>query len=265
MTDWLDSLDWFQVSNSGNRAMFIANMLTSELQTGNDAAAAGLEAWFSWHDKNRDGRSGFWGSGPSAKYFWGMMGFVHQFIVYNYFDRRLSSPNRIIDRILLLQQPDGLFSPMLGGASCDDLDAIHSLVYFYHTEDNRRAEIKESLRRASFTIKAIQNRDGGFPWSARRRLDVSEWLNLALHNLRIRHPYLLYEATKTVLQGQLHLAKPLRTGWSTEGRRWTDSSIWDTWFRVLALAEIETVLSPEPQSSVWRRVDFPNFGWFLHG
>ena len=156
MRRWLTNLDWCRSSNSGNKAMFIAIMLVDELERGNEPAAKGLEAWFQWHDRHADPLTGYWGSTLDCRYFHGMIGFVHQALIYNYVGRRVQHVERVIDGTLQLQQPDGLFSPSLNGASCNDLDAIHPLCYFYHTNRYRRPEIRRALGKALPRLLANQ-------------------------------------------------------------------------------------------------------------
>ncbi len=50
--------------------------------------------------------------------------------------------DRIVDRTLLLQQEDGLFSPQGGG--CEDYDAIDTLVNMYKRVNYGRGDIKFS-------------------------------------------------------------------------------------------------------------------------
>ena len=262
MFKWLDGLDWTWSSLSGNKAMFIAIMLVHELERGNAAAEKGLHAWFRWHDTHVNPRTGYWGITRACRYFQGMTGFVHQFLIYNYMGRRVPYTERVVDRTLLLQQPDGLFTPMLGGGACDDLDAIHTLCYLFHTENFRREDIKAALQKALNGILANQNADGGFSWARRFRFTLRDWLTLVLHNARSADPYLVYLSLRLAYSGQRHLKTKLRTGWSAVGRDCSQSSIWDTWFRTLAIAEIETVLSPAVAVQKWRALGVPNFGWF---
>ncbi|MFQ5743006.1 MAG: hypothetical protein ACE5HV_05380 [Acidobacteriota bacterium] len=265
MRRWLDGLDWKRSSNSGNKAMFIAIMLIDELERGQSEAARGLDAWFDWHDRMADPATSYWGTGRSCRYFQGMNGFVHQFLIYNYMDRQVPLLHAAVDRTLLLQQPDGLFSPMLGGGACDDLDALHVLCYAHHALNYRRADIGRALEGARAALLANQNPDGGFSWARRRLLSPGEWIRLAVHNSRTAdpYPYLLYVALRLALAGQRHLRRPQRTGWCSSGWGWSESSIWDTWFRTLTIAEIDAVVDPAAARRHWRRIDAPNFGWFI--
>lgn len=263
MRHWLDNLNWRRASNSGNKAMFIAIMLIAEMERDSAAAGAGLDAWFEWHDTHADPATGYWGSAPAINYFVGMTGYVHQFLIYNYKSRRTMYPERVIDRTLHLQQADSLFSPTLGGAGCDDFDALHVLCHLYQTESYRRADIRAALEKALHALFPTQNRDGGFAWGRRWRFGVGDWSRVLGNAASRRDPLLLYVTTRAALAGQRHLHKKIETGWSSTGRGWEQSNLWDTWFRTLTIAEIETVLCPNAPTTEWKSLGAPNFGWFL--
>ena len=69
------------------------------------------------------------------------------------------------------------------------------------------------------------------------------------------HPYLWYYRARKSAGVFSRGKQVINTGWTQTGRRWTDSNLWDTWFRCLALAEIEAVL-PTPQGQGFSRCRF---------
>ncbi len=258
---WLAGLNWAAASNSGNKAMFVGIMLTEAAEAGQPGAAAGLQAWFDWHDTNADPASGFWGRGRASRYWEGMQGYVHQLVVYNYAGRTQPTLRAAARRTLALQQADGLFSPKGGGGACDDLDALHILTTAHRRFPELRLEIEAALARARVGILANQNPDGGFCWAQRPRFGLREWLGVARHNLDLHQPDKVTVALRAALAGQLKLARKIETGWSDVGRAWNQSSLWDTWFRLLSLAEIELILTPDSLSAAWQGIPAPNFGW----
>jgi hypothetical protein len=257
----LDSLNWAAASNSGNKAMFAGLMLVEEAERGEAGARAGLEAWFDWHDRNSDPRSGFWGRGRASRYWEGMQGYVHQLVVYEYCGRSQPALAAAARRTLLLQQPDGLFSPKGGGGACDDLDALHILAAAHRAVPPLRAGIESAMARARAGLLANQNPDGGFCWAQRPRFGLREWWEVTRHNLDLRQPDKALVALRAALAGQMKLNRRIETGWSDDGRAWDQSSLWDTWFRLLALAEIERILTPDTLSAEWQGIPAPNFGW----
>lgn len=255
--EWLEGLNWAAASNSGNKAMFVGIMLAEEAERG----AAGLEAWFDWHDANTDPASGFWGRGRASRFWEGMQGYVHQLVVYNYCGREQPSLNAAARRTLALQQADGLFSPKGGGGACDDLDALHILTSAHRRFAGLRPEIEAALMRARAGILANQNEDGGFCWAQRPRFGLGDWWQVKRHNLDLRQPDKLYVALRAALAGQMKLNRKIETGWSDDGRAWDQSSLWDTWFRLLGMAEIELILTADALSADWQSIPAPNFGW----
>lgn len=263
MINWLNCLNWTHSSNSGNKSMFIAIMLINELEEGSMGAQKGLDAWFDWHDKNNNKISGYWGSNKYCEFHQGMKGFVHQFIIYNYLGKNVPYPRRVVDRTLSLQLHDGLFAPIPGGGSCDDLDAIHILCYMYHTQNYKKEEIARALSKTHDALLHSQNEDGGFCWAKRNPFKLIDWLLTVFNSIRKGNAYFTYFSLKDALIGLRSSKKKLKTGWSKEGWHLSESTLWDTWFRVLAIAEIETVLFPKQAKKFWTRLEAPNFGLFL--
>ncbi|MBI3160550.1 MAG: hypothetical protein HYZ26_13210 [Chloroflexi bacterium] len=257
---WLDGLNWASASNSGNKAMFAGIMLAEEAERGADGAKAGLEAWFEWHDAHADPRSGYWGRGRASRYWEGMQGYVHPLVVYEHCGRAQPALEKAARRTLLLQQPDGLFSPKGGGGACDDLDALHILAAAHRRFPALRLGIEQAMAQARHGLLDNQNPDGGFCWAQRPRFGLRGWWGVARHNLDWRHPDKAYVALRAALAGQMKLNRRIETGWSDDGRAWDQSSLWDTWFRLLALVEIELILSPDDLSARWQSIPAPNFG-----
>src|SRR5687768_11798176 len=106
--EYLSSLDWTNPWNSGNKAMFLGIALSCHVTSGSAVAVSALEAWFDWHDAHRN-PAGFWGLGTSAQFIDGMGGAYHQFLIYRFWQRPIGPLERIVDRVLFLQQPDGLY------------------------------------------------------------------------------------------------------------------------------------------------------------
>lgn len=269
LTSWLDNLDWDNPWNCGNKVMFLAICFAYNYEHfGDEKSREALNVWFDWMDKHQNPKTGFWGTSRDSDYFVGMGGFYHQFLIYEYFDREVQYAEQIVDRMLFLQQPDGLYFPGQGGGSCDDIDAIAPLVHFYHKYDYRRDDIRASLRRSLSAILENQNSDGGFCWSNRRKLKLSEYWGLITSIFRHGDPYYWYIINRRGIRS--HMKKILRNfstirrGWTRSERTLWDSSLFDTWFRCLAIAEICTVLTDEPYASLdWQFLSTPGLGWFL--
>lgn len=269
LTHWLDNLDWDNPWNSGNKVMFLGICLAYNYEHfGDDKAREALDVWFDWMDKHQNPKTGFWGTSRDSDYLRGMGGFYHQFLIYEYFDREVQYADRIVDRILFLQQPDGLYFPGQGGGSCDDLDATAPLVHFYHKYDYRRNDIRASLRRSLPALLENQNPDGGFCWSNRRKLKLKEYWKLITFIFRHRDFYYWYIINRRGIRSHskkiLRNHSAIRTGWNRSTRTLWDSSLFDTWLRCLTIAEICTVLTDEPYASLdWQFLSTPGMGWFI--
>ena len=271
LINWLDNLNWENPWNSGNKVMFLAICFSYNYEHfGDDKAREALDVWFDWMDRHQNPETGFWGTSRDSNYFVGMGGFYHQFLIYEYFDRELHYVERIIDRILTLQQPDGLYFYGQGGGTCEDIDGIAPLVHFYHKYDYRRNNIKASLKRSLSAIMDNQNEDGGFCWSNRRKLKLSEYWKLTTSIFRHGDLYYWYIINRSGIRS--HMKKILRhyssirTGWNRSKRTLWERSLFDTWLRCLAIAEICTVLTEEPYASLnWQFLSTPGLGWFIRG
>jgi len=266
MVRWLDGLNWQNPWNSGNKVMFLGILLLYNYEHfGDQQAIEALDVWFDWMDHNQKPENGFWGTSRSSDYFYGMGGFYHQFVIYNYVGRKVRYAERVVDRNLLLQQPDGLFCPEGGGKACDDIDGIDPLVHFYHRYDYRRNDIKAALKRALNGILKNQNPDGGFCWSKHYWYDFKRYWDILSNFSRHRDSYYTYLCTRGVLRGQKKdLFKiPVATGWTQIHRKERESNIFDTWFRCVSIGEICTVLTEDPYASLHMQfLSTPGVGWF---
>lgn len=266
LLNWLDGLNWHNPWNSGNKVMFAAiHLICNDETFGDRKARAALEVWFEWMDRNQKSRNGFWGKGRLSDYFYGMGGYYHQYVIYNYIQRAVNHEHRTVDAILRLQQHDGLFFPGNGGGSCDDIDGIDVLVNSYHKSDYRRDDIRKGLKRALNGIMKNQNMDGGFAWAKRRYFSPATYWNLVVKNAGSFDWYYWYYCNRKFF-GKLYKFKgvvPLVTGWSRVHRIETDSSLFDTWLRCTAIGEICSVLKDEPLAPVgWKFLKTAGLGWF---
>lgn len=261
----LGNLDWHQPWNSGNKAMFDGVCLAYAATHGASARAArALDAWFDWHDAHQQPETGFWGRGIRARYIDGLGGAYHQLTVYHYMNRPVRHVERIVDRTLMLQQPDGMYSPYLGGMTCYEADAVDVLVHMHARHRYRRDDIEASLRRTLDASLSTWNGDGGFCWGRRRPYRASDWLRLFAQAARHRQLAYLYLSSRAALSTYTSRHASLRTGWSRASRGWHDSSIFDTWFRCVTIAEIAAVVPGTTFSGMsWRPLDVPGLGWFM--
>ena len=52
----------------------------------------------------------------------------------------------------------------------------------------------------------------------------------------------------------------IHTHWSQYSRRWNESDLWDSWFRMLTIARIDVALDPK-KIVEWGFIDYPGIGF----
>ena len=265
VTSWLESLDWKRGTwTAGNVAMFLGVCLITDYEMNRDQRTKeALEAFFAWHDKFQDPRTGFWGTNYGTPLYIGLFGAMHQYLLYYYMNRPLKYMERIVDNALLIQQPDGLFSVVGGGGACEDLDAVDTLVNMYQRIDYRRNDIQKALEKVLVATVNSQNEDGGFPWAKRHHFGIKDWLRIGLSfKLGFNHWY--SSSKEAVLKQTILWNRPLRPlGWTKTPIPVAESYIFPTWFRSLTLALISQVLPENPYSQIeWGFLSAPGLGYF---
>ena len=250
------------VGGTGNKAMFLAIFLTYLIEYQQDDSAKNkLEAWFNWHEKTQNKSTGFWGNSLRNKYYAGFQNAFHQFVIYNYRNRSVPCFTKIVDIVLSLQDENGHFAPIPGGGGCWDYDAADILINLGYKKAYRQPDVKVSLERLLDAILKNQNTDGGFCESRKRvsslgRVFQAHNLNFIFSGL---NPYpCCFRLRKTLSKSRKRNSEIL-TQWSRTGKKWGQSDLWNTWFRCLTIAEIETTLYG---SCDWNFQKFVGLGFF---
>ena len=230
--------------SSGNMAMFLAIFLTYEYEnTGGKKYIDLINIWFDEHNKNINKETGYWGDWSKKHPFLGFQNGFHQYLIYNYWSQEHPYYKKIVDNILNLQDNRGHFAPYPGGGGCYDLDATDTLINFGYKKGYRKEEIKKALFLLYENIIKSQNIDGGFCETIRIpeslfgifSLDMIKFI-LSTHNISISK----YKFKK--LKSCIH-NRVIKTHWVKDGRLWNESNMWDTWFRLLTIAEIDTIIN----------------------
>jgi hypothetical protein len=229
--------------------MFVAIFLTHEYEkTKNTSVCDLVQSWFSDFNETQNPSSGFWGDSRRKRYYSGFQNAFHQFVIYHYWKESLQYSEKIVDSVLMLQDRDGFFAPSPGGGGCWDFDAADILIHCGYERGYRAEDVRGALMRLFNAILDSQNQDGGFCESRQRSQSV---VNVLLpRNLRTifsgYKPSVIYWKLRASLSNARTSREKLYTHWTEEGRFWHQSDLWDTWFRCLALAEIDTTLNLEP-------------------
>jgi prenyltransferase beta subunit len=233
-------------SGAGNKAMFMAIFLTYEYEnTNSEQILDKLNTWFDFHDAHQNSDTGFWGDDHYDQYFNASQNGFHQVIIYDYWDRPIKYIEKMLQVLLAQMNKDGSFSPIPGGESCFDSDSIILLAII---QNRLSIKIKmKTLRRALENMFHNQNADGGFAESKNFPKTLNDILRLLPIIVTKDCGQSYYKMRKSV--GQV-LKRNVEnyTGWVKEARALDESNLWDTWFRCLAISQIENMITPNKYS-----------------
>ncbi|HID06140.1 MAG TPA: hypothetical protein EYP10_03225 [Armatimonadetes bacterium] len=179
LTKWLNQRAWVrrveggwdECADSEGKCIFhLGGLLISACEWG-ELSTDIVDALFRWLDQHVDADTGFWGTQEGCGLFNAMCGSAPIYALYFHQRRLVLYPNRAIDSILTLQQPDGLFYPRGGGMPEADFSAVMLLVGMIMRSEHRLVEVEACLRRVQYAIFAqgLHNDDGGFCANKRQR------------------------------------------------------------------------------------------------
>lgn len=244
-------------AGSGNQAMFIAVFLLHARDVLGLNTNTCVEEWVDLHLRHMN-PIGFWGRGGSPTYLQFQNGY-HQHEILEYLGVENPKEDAMIRAVSSLADREGRFAPYPGGGGCYDYDAVFLLTPGGRIPDDFTREL---LQRTADSIVSAQNPDGGFCEShyVRPRSPA----NLARFARHIVSAWRQPAAMKERLRYGLTLQRPkhdrIHTHWSRYSRRWNESDLWDSWFRMLALARIEAAMDPS-KASEWGFIGYPGIGF----
>jgi hypothetical protein len=216
-----------------------------------------IEAWVGLH-LGAMNRFSFWGGSSTMTTLQFQNGY-HQYEILEYLGVQTGREAATASAVAQLADGQGHFAPYPGGGGCFDYDAVFMMTPSGRMPDRAAAEL---LNRTATTLLSEQQDDGGFceslyirPRSPRNALrSISHVLN-ALPNM----PAAL-ERFRYALALQRPRYDRIETHWSAYSRRWDESDLWDSWFRMLSLARIECAMDERATGS-WGFIDFPGIGF----
>ena len=232
-------------ASSGNKAMFLAIFLTHLYETTGEQKYKNLiDVWFNFHDRYVNS-SGFWGQERSCHSYHGIQNGLHQFVIYWYWGRKLHHHEAIIDVALSLQSRDGFFSPTPGGEACHDYDVVHTLVTLSNETRYKRDMILKALLKAQKANLENQRPDGGFCQSVKQLNGYGDIIkNVPFIFSSFDHFQCYYRLRRTISIVKYNQQR-INTGWTGNDRGWSESSLWDTWFRSLIIGEVQVLTNNE--------------------
>lgn len=244
-------------AQSGNQAMFMAVFLLHARHALGMDIGDRLDTWVRLHLAAIN-RFGFWGSDGAMTILQFQNGY-HQYEILEYVGISSGKEAAAAQAVAQMADAQGHFAPYPGGGGCFDYDAVFMLTPEGHLPAPAVAQL---LKRTASTLLSEQQSDGGFceslyvrPRSAANLLRTARRVLAALPNV-----------PATVERGRhaLALQRPrydrIATHWSAYSRRWDESDLWDSWFRMLALARIECAMDPTAAAR-WGFIDFPGIGY----
>jgi hypothetical protein len=253
----LDALGVFSgKAGSGNQAMFLAIfLLHARSRLGMDVDVS-LRVWVDLH-LARMNSFGFWGGAKHITHLQFQNGY-HQHEILEYLDAAMPGAGGIAELVASLADRQGHFAPYPGGGGCYDYDAVFMMTPGGRIHDEG---VSDALLKLGSAILSEQNEDGGFcesrlvrphkRWAgARFATHVTSSPNAAVMVERLRYSLALLRPKNA----RIH------THWTRYSRRWDESDLWDTWFRLMALARIDVALHPE-HAAHWGFIDYPGIGF----
>lgn len=244
-------------AQSGNQAMFMTVFLLHARDVMGMDTGEQLDAWVRLHLASMN-QFGFWGSSSAMTILQFQNGY-HQYEILEYLGVSGGKEAAAAAAVAQMADAQGHFAPYPGGGGCFDYDAIFML-----TPDGRLLDPSAArlLRMTAATILSEQQPDGGFceslfvrPRSAANMLRSARHVLVTLPNV---------PATLERVRYALALQRPyhdrIATHWSAYSRRWDESDLWDSWFRMLSLARIECAIDPAAVTR-WGFIDFPGIGY----
>ncbi len=253
------------LSTTGNMAMFLAIFLTYQYEKyKNHNIKKCIDYWFYLHDKMQNQSTGFWGNSLKNRYYAGFQNAFHQFVIYNYWRRPIHNYTKIVDIVLSLRDHDGHFGIIPGGGGCYDYDATDILIHCGYKMNYRKSTVLSSLHKLLEAIISEQNDDGGFCESVQRPSSLKNMFNPYAMRFCFwgRNHYVWYYRLRSTINASRKKKAIIQDHWTTKGRMWNQSDLWNTWFRCLTIAEIDRIFSNSDIESKWKFQKCIGLGYF---
>jgi len=244
---------------SGNYAMFMAIILIHATKYLNNDHSSKIQEWVDYHLKHMN-CFGFWGNHSSISHLQFQNGY-HQYEIFDYLGVENPKSEIAANAVASLADSQGRFAPYPGGGGCYDYDAVAIIT---SSGENVVSRHRNLLRGTYSSIIDDQNEDGGFCESKYiRPRSFSNFLLALKHAFntqgtprkeRFRQAITLQRPKYNRIIGASH--------WTADGynRRWDESNLWDSYFRMSAIARIDTALNFE-KTGEWNFVDYPGIGF----
>lgn len=234
---WFHSLKWDQFWYESNKIMFWLYFYSYILNYGQEhdrqKAAECIDCAFKVLNERQDKNTGYWGTDLNDNNLVdGCFGAAHIYLFYDYFNREIQYPEKIIDNTLSLHSFNGLMLSQEGGA-CEDYDAVEIYLRVAKQSDYRKNEINDKLYRMKKTIIKNQDPSGGFPYRFTPRK-----LGFIKQKKTANYRYSSWELMETDIY---------------------QPDTWGTFFRLLSVAAIDSILADNPEK--YNSYRLPGWGY----
>jgi len=243
------------IAGSGNQAMFMAIMLRhSQDYLGIDVTHR-IDDWQMIHLKSMN-KNGFWGPANSMSHLQFQNGY-HQYELMDFFGTANVPWSQAADNVAMLADKEGHFAPYPGGGGCYDYDAVYMLTSGRVEPVMRH---KKLLLCTAQSILAEQNVDGGFCESHKVRPRSFDNLFQSVNHVVASRGIARTERVRYAITLLRPKHNRIHTHWSKYSRRWNESDLWDSWFRMLTIARIDVALDAN-RISEWGFINYPGIGF----
>lgn len=164
MASYIKNRNWANPGHETDRLTLMAMCLGFEMdRRQSEAHRQAIHRMLDVCDEIQDSETGLWGSNIGSNAWGEMAAAWHLILIYNYMQRPVRFPEKIIDHTLKLQGDDGhFFPPEKRFGTCSDMDATDILVSLSRRIDYRRTDIERALWRLLEANSKLLNPDGGF-------------------------------------------------------------------------------------------------------
>jgi hypothetical protein len=244
-------------AQSGNQAMFMVIFLLHAKTYLNMNVESYIETWLQLHFNSMN-KFGLWGHQNTMISLQYQNGY-HQYEILEYLGLLPKRGASTADEVARFADDIGHFAPYPGGGGCYDYDAVFMLTLDGNIPDPRLLRL---LNRTAITLLSEQQTDGGFCESlfVRPRSAKNIWRSFRhIVDALPRMPVVI-ERLRYAIALQRPRHDRIFTHWSVYSRRWDESDLWDSWFRMLTLARIECALD-KTRAEDWGFIDYPGIGF----
>ncbi len=180
--EWLDGINWVRQWGASHDIWGAGVPLICSPET----PQVWKDAVFAWLDAEVDPRTGYWRKGVEARspleY---LGGAFHIWPAYAAVERPILYPERVIDSVLKLEQPNGSFD---GHFNYGNMDGVWVLEYLSKKTPHRRDEVSAALARNLHGLMKMYNT---LPWRFLSDAHGTESRIATLGILQSAHPELL--------------------------------------------------------------------------